>query len=165
MTPTQKEICDELILHANNHEEVIYSMKVMYKSINERILKNYIKKNWDRVSPKRTRISLRNVEYKMKYMILSQLFQKKEKGEISKIFVHINKSLGKEANLYGMYEAIIGKQYLRVPGRELLRGERVELISFNRLNGMQVLIKLENEPQEYVFSIHDISVKHYIELV
>jgi len=165
MTPTQKEICDELILHANNNEEVIYSMKVMYKSINERVLKNYIKKNWDRISPKRTRISLRNVEYRMKYMILSQLIQKKERREISKIFVHINKSLSKESNLYGMYEFLIGSQYLHVPGRELLRGERVELVSFNKLNGMQILLKLENEPQKYVFSIHDISVKHYIELV
>lgn len=162
MTDAQKQICNELISHARDKKEVEAAMKVTFPKIQKVILKQYVSTAWKEHSQKK-RISLRNTEYKDKYIILTSLLHKKEIGEIREIQLTLTKNLIKGMNSSD-YQSIIGLSNMQAEKREEQRGRKVKLISFSP-DYTKIIVEATNwKHMQYYFTIWDISGRSLIEI-
>jgi hypothetical protein len=160
MTEDQKEICNELMFHANTKKEAKIAMLELFPSIDKNVLIDYIFIKWKAKLPK-GKISFKHKDYVERFRKLSGLFYIKEKGDIRKITAHISKGLSKHTP-YDLYKVLVGND-IHIEGRELLRGEKVELIQFSPDKRKIIVRKSESSFECYVFSIWDINANFYIE--
>jgi hypothetical protein len=162
MNDVQKEICLELMSHANNKTEVKNVMNETFKTLNKKELNAFINESWKKRKIA-SKISMRILNYKEKRDLLQSLLNKKQNGEIKHIYVTINKCLSKETP-FDMYKAMIGAKNLYVQRRELQRGSEVELLRFDE-NGIKILIEdLNWKGYEFYFLVYDINCCKYIRI-
>jgi len=162
MNDVEKEICLELITHANNKTEVKNVMNETFKALNKKELNVFINESWKK-RKLTSKISMSNLEYREKRDLLQSLLIKKAFGEIKHIYVTINKCLSKDTP-FDMYKSMIGTGNLYVQRRELQRGSEVELLRFDE-NGIKILVEdLNWKGYEFYFLVYDINCRNYIRI-
>jgi len=160
MNKDQKEVCQELIFHANTKGEVVDAMKETFPGLDKTVISEYVYTQWKKKLPV-NKISLRNTEYADRFTILSSLLFKKEMGVIKKIKIRLRKSMNPKLSKES-YAVTIGSLNLNQPGREQLRGQLVEFHGFSP-NKMRIQVSALDPNAIYDFSIWDINAGFYIE--
>jgi hypothetical protein len=162
MNKAQEEICDELILHANNRTEVFNVMITTFKDLNERNLREYIADRWKAKIPG-NRVSLSGLSYKEKVTVIADWFEKRDLGKIKHIYAYINKGLSKSTP-YDFYLELLGANAINAERRSLQRGEKVELLGFDKYQMRLEVADLKWIGYTFEFLVWDINARKYIEI-
>ena len=159
MTKEQEEITISLIGDAKTRTEVYIAVKELFFRINADELKHFISENWER-TPKLHNISLRKLDYKQKHTLVTNLLQRKEVGEISKIYLYLIGGMPKGIPTE-MYNAVVKKQ---LNGRDKIRSKKVVL---NCMTDDRVRIDVSEEKGffRHEFTIWDIDCRKAIEIL
>jgi len=159
MTKEQEEITISLIGEAKTKKEVYDAVKELLIRINSDELKKFISENWE-ITPKWHNISLRNLNYKQKYSLVTDLLHKRDTNGLKKIYLYLKGDMPKGIPSE-MYNAVVRAQ---LTNREKLRGKKVVL---NCMTDDRIRIDVSEEQGffRHEFTIWDIDCRKAIEIL